>query len=94
MGLYRGRSEAFAKKWQELAEWFLEHQTALDYDEPEIEDLATAIDTAVDNWFGEARAKASEAAADRVVDRIASDPNVSPTYRAALRDAGRGHLLR
>lgn len=30
----------------------------------------------------------------RVLDRLSNDPNVSPSYRAALRDAGRGHLVR
>jgi len=66
VGLYRGSMALFAAKYRELAVWFLERQAALDYGDAEIDDLAVAIDCAIDGWFSAERAKIEAASEGRI----------------------------
>ena len=45
------RTEVYAAKYRALAEWFLEHQNKMEWQEAHVEELADAIDTAIDEWF-------------------------------------------
>lgn len=45
------RAKVYKAKYEALARWFLEHQTKLDYQDSDIEDLGAEIDLAIDEWF-------------------------------------------
>lgn len=104
------RAETYRAEYQKLAIWFLEHDrralklafvddAAFD---SAVVSLGEAIDIAIDNWIDEHRlGAASESPTGRrpapvanTIGRLSNDENLSPSFRAALKDAGRGHLLR